>query len=47
MDRVGGYASYLALTQDARAYELVTVAMKGERDAARLQKLQGERGRRK
>ena len=34
MDRVGGYLDYLALLEDARAYEDVLTAMAGEADAA-------------
>lgn len=47
MDRVGGYASYLALLQDARAYDLVVVAIKGEADAAKVQHMEAERLNRK
>lgn len=38
MDRVGGYLDYLALLEDARAYEDVLIAMRGESDAALILK---------
>lgn len=47
MDRVGGYASYLALRQDARAYDLVRVAIRGEADAEKVQRMERERAGRK
>ncbi len=34
MDRAGGYLAYLALREDARAYDDVVLAMRAERDAA-------------
>lgn len=40
MDRVGGYLDYLALLQDARAYELVIVALNGEAEAAEIRRQQ-------
>lgn len=40
MDRVGGYLGYLALAEDARAYELVLLALKGEREAEWLRSKQ-------
>lgn len=42
MDRVGGYAAYAALEEDARAYEDVVLAMFGEADAARWQRMKEE-----
>lgn len=35
MDRVGGYAAYSALEEDARAYEDVVLAILGEAEAER------------
>lgn len=43
MDRVGGYASYVALRADARAYEDVMLAMAAEAKARRIQKQRNER----
>lgn len=40
MDRVGGYLDYLALLEDARAYEDVLIALNGESDAALIRKQQ-------
>ena len=40
MDRVGGYLSYVALCEDARAYADVVLAMRGEYDAIEDRKLQ-------
>lgn len=40
MDRVGGYLSYLALCEDARAYDDVLDAMAGEADARRMEELE-------
>ena len=40
MDRVGGYLSLLALEQDARDYELVQIAMRGEGEAARIREME-------
>jgi len=37
MDRVGGYLSYLALLQDARAYEDVVLALRGEAQAQKIE----------
>lgn len=34
MDRVGGYAAYLELLEDARRYEDVVIAVSGESEAA-------------
>lgn len=39
MDRVGGYAAYEALEQDARAYEDVVLAILGEAEAERWKRL--------
>lgn len=36
MDRVGGYLGYLALCEDARAYDDVLIVMQAESSAARL-----------
>ena len=44
MDRVGGYLHLLALEQDARDYELVLIAMRGEADAARIREMKAKRG---
>lgn len=33
MDRVGGYGDYLLLSQDARAHDLVELAVEGEAGA--------------
>lgn len=43
MDRVGGWLAYQALCEDARAYDLVLVAMAGEADAARIRQLEAKR----
>lgn len=40
MDRVGGYASYLLLLRDDRAYEDVIITMIGDVEANKLAKLQ-------
>lgn len=40
MDRVGGYTAYLALCEDARAYDDIMLAMHGEADAARVLELE-------
>ncbi len=48
MDRVGSdYGSYLALCEDARAYDDILIAMHGEADAAKVRRLEAEaqRGR--
>lgn len=43
MDRVGSdYRSYLALCEDARAYDDVLIAMAGEADAAKVRRMQQE-----
>lgn len=42
MDRAGGYLAYLALCEDARAYEDVVIALNGEADAQRILALQAE-----
>lgn len=42
MDRVGGYLDYLALCEDARAFDDVLAAMNGEADAARIVKVEQE-----
>lgn len=44
MDRVGGYLSYVALCEDARAYEDVLTVMAGEADAAKVLELQRRSG---
>lgn len=36
MDRAGGYASYLALCEDARAYDDVVIALDGEYQAQQI-----------
>ncbi|MGI8423587.1 MAG: hypothetical protein ACR2NO_05670 [Chloroflexota bacterium] len=36
MDRVGGMAAYLALCEDARAYDDVLIVMAAEDEAARI-----------
>ena len=44
MDRVGGgYLSYLALCEDMRALEDVLIAMAGEADAHRLERMNANR----
>lgn len=44
MDRVGGdYGSYLALCEDAQAYDDVLIAMEGEADARRWMEMERER----
>lgn len=45
MDRVGGYAGYEALAEDARAYEDVVLALLGEADAAKWQRMKQEANR--
>lgn len=40
MDRVGGYLSYVALCEDARAFDDVVAAMNGEADAQRIAELE-------
>lgn len=40
MDRVGGYLSYLALQEDARAFDDVLTVMAGEADAERIAEMQ-------
>lgn len=40
MDRVGGYAGYVALQENARAYDDVLTVMAGEADAQRLAEMQ-------
>jgi len=42
MDRVGGYAGYLALIEDARAYDDVLIAMEGAVDAQNVSALEAE-----
>lgn len=42
MDRVGGYAAYAALLDDAVMYQKVILAMQGEVDAQRLAKAEAE-----
>ena len=44
MDRVGGYLAYLALLEDARAFEDVTIVLRGEADAARIMELKARSG---
>lgn len=44
MDRVGGYLHLLALEQDARDYELVLIAMRGEADARRIAEMEARHG---
>jgi len=44
MDRVGGYLGYLALLEDARAYDDVLIVLAGEADAARIRALEAQRG---
>jgi len=44
MDRVGGYLGYLALLEDARAYSDILIVLAGEADAARIAKLEAQRG---
>ena len=43
MDRVGGYLGYLALLEDARAYEDVLTVLAAETDAARIRALEAKR----
>lgn len=40
MDRAGGYLGYLALCEDARAYDDVLIALAGDSDAARIAALE-------
>lgn len=40
MDRVGGFISYVALSEDMLAFEDVLVAMAGESDAARIREME-------
>lgn len=42
MDRVGGYIGYLALIEDARAYDDVLVALAGEADATSIRELEAK-----
>lgn len=42
MDRVGGYEAYLALLEDARAYDDVLIAIAGEADAYRMLELEAK-----
>lgn len=40
MDRVGGYGDLLLLEADARAYDLVVIALRGEAEAAKIRELE-------
>lgn len=44
MDRVGGYLGYLALCEDARAYDDVLIVMRSEAQANKLAALEAGRG---
>lgn len=44
MRKVGGYNDWLALCEDAHAYELVECVLSGEADAARIQALKAKHG---
>lgn len=45
MDRVGGYASYVALQADRRDYGDVLIVLAGEAEAHRMRKLREEQQR--
>ncbi len=49
MEAVGGYASYLLLLEDERAYEDVVLTLQGRADAERMRRLEekAREGRRK
>lgn len=40
MDRVGGYKSYVALLEDAHAFDDVVTVMMGEADAQKILRMQ-------
>lgn len=44
MDRVGGYLGYVALLEDARAYDDVLIALRAEAQARKLAAMEGQRG---
>lgn len=44
MDRVGGYAGYLALLGDATAFEDVLIVMAGESEASAIREAERKAG---